>query len=133
MSAQDNLSQKQFKTTSYKANVYDDDDNPTLTTIKKITMHVGGQPVGHVKYAPIEDESHIQWLETAPEHRGKGYAKEIMNEVYKRTPGVVNWSKTMHPASEHLAKQFKDIHPEKTEYEDNQESNPQIARYRAGL
>ena len=124
---------RQFKTRVTKSKVYDEDDNPTVMPITNISLHVGGKSVAKVKLAKIDDDSHVEWLETKKEHQGKGYAKDLMHEVYRRTKGTVNWSKTMHPASEHLARQFDKIYPGRTEYQSSQEAYPQISRYRQGL
>ena len=130
-----------FSTRSYKDEIFSDDDfysesdddSGTRTTVKEISLLVNGKKVGYVKIAPIDDDAYIEWLEILPKYRGKGYARKLMQEVYRRTKGTVDWTKTMHPASEHLAKQFQELYPERTEYQNNQKYAPQIAQYRLTL
>jgi len=53
-------------------------------------------------------------------HEGKGHAKALMQHLYDRYPNSnINWGLTIHPAATHLASQFEDAYPNRTDYEQN--------------
>ena len=53
-------------------------------------------------------------------HEGKGHAKALMQHLYDRYPNSnINWGLTIHPAATHLASQFEDTYPNRTDYEQN--------------
>ena len=55
-------------------------------------------------------------------HEGKGHAKALMQHVYDRYPkSFIDWGRTIHPASTHLASQFEDKYYDRTAYEPDHE------------
>lgn len=63
-------------------------------------------------YAPIR----IGYLKS--QHEKRGYARKLMEHLYQQNPKrAINWGSTVHPASTHLAEQFKEKYPERTEFQ----------------
>ncbi len=55
-------------------------------TDKVIKLESDDGIVGFLKYDIYEDEIHIKYVEVDEEHRGKGFAKEMFQELQKRYP-----------------------------------------------
>jgi len=55
-------------------------------TDKVIKLESDDGIIGFLKYDIYEDEIHIKYVEVDKEHRGKGFAKEMFQELQKRYP-----------------------------------------------
>lgn len=83
--------------------VYFTEENATPGTVAFIDLEVSGDAV-RIAYAAVR-----------PDHRGKGLARKLIEEVYARHPkATIHWGKIMQPQMGHLYEQFKASHPEQT-------------------
>lgn len=64
------------------------------------------------------DRIEVSMLRTPPQHRGKGYARKVMQRLYDEYPQhFIDWGHTMHPAATKLAQDFENQYYDRTAYE----------------
>lgn len=57
----------------------------------------------------------VEYLKSHEE--GKGHARRLMQHLYDRYPkSFIDWGRTIHPASTHLANEFEDKYYNRTAY-----------------
>lgn len=94
----------------------------------RYTMHAyaNDHPVASVSYNELESEDDrpsisVDYLQSHQE--GKGHARALMQNLYDRygDDTVVDWGFTIHPAATHLAEQFSEKYPHRTDFIENED------------
>jgi hypothetical protein len=76
---------------------------------KVIELHRGGTPLGYAQIEHSDGHTYVSYLKSHQE--GQGHARRIMEHVYNKYSGPVDWGHTTSPAATHLAESFES-HPE---------------------
>lgn len=87
-----------------------------------LSMRNFGGEVANITYdhytEPDDDPSsriEVEYLKSHEE--GKGNARRLMQHLYDRYPkSFIDWGRTIHPASTHLAEEFEDKYYNRTAY-----------------
>jgi len=64
----------------------------------------GGEMVAHAELEQDGPHTYVSYLKSHDE--GKGHAGRLMEKVYEKSEGPVDWGYTLHPAATHLAEKF---------------------------
>ena len=88
-----NLSNKQFRFVTRPRD-----------SLKIVELHRDGNPVAYAEIEHGDDHTYLSYLKSHEE--GKGHARRVMEHVYGKYKGPVDWGYTLNPAATHLAESF---------------------------